>query len=200
MAFLLGVAVFGVYKAAALAKENNGLKIELVKANVSAEAFRGRMRTAECKNEIFLDDLAVLKKKLESKEAEVQSQLKHIALLTQKFQETAVAYANLAKDTQKRSDDYMALAFENADLKAKLSEVKGIRRQIRKIQRRGNKAVVQSRKMAAPALQKNVGPTCLADAISLAVSAGNEGYIVKEGEPTYPKQVEITVEPGAQVQ
>lgn len=192
---LLGIAVFGVYKSVKLSKENNGLRFELVQANSYAAESRRRMHTAEEKNEILLDDLADLKKKLELKEAEAREQLKNIALLTQKFQETAVAYAHLAKDAQKRSDDYIVLAFENADLKAKLAEVKGLKRQIRKIEHRNKKTLSSSRKMAAPAPQRNTAPSCLAEAIGLAIGAGNEGYIVKEGEPTYSKKIEITVDP-----
>lgn len=202
------MAVFGIYKSLDLARDNNelqlsldGFKIELAKTSVLARKSRERIQTVESRNEILLDSIAVLERKLEAKESEVQEQLKNIALLTQKFQETAAAYTDLAKDTQKRSDDYMALAFENANLKAKLASAKGGKRRLPqrlRAQRENNKVTAQSQKMAAPVLQKNAAPTCLAEAISLAAGEGNEGYIVKEGECTYTKQVEISVEPDVQ--
>lgn len=202
--FLLGVAVFGVFKSLDLAKKNSSLEasvdslnLDLAKASSKINESKERMNTAECRNEILLEDIAALEKRLAAREKEVREQLRNIAFLTKKYQETAIAYADLALDAKKRSDEYMALAFENTQLKAQMESLAGLKRQVRKNRRKGKGRNVSahSQKISVPLEQPTNGVGSLAEAISLAFGGGNEGFIMKEGESTYAKQVEITVQP-----
>lgn len=203
--FLLGVAVFGVFKSLDLARKNSdlevsvdGFSLELARARDVIKESKKRVNTVECRNEILSEDITALEKKLAVREQEIQEQLKNIAFLTKKFQETENLYTDLVQDAKKRSDEYMALAFENAELKAKMKSLAGLKRQVREKKGKGKSSVVapaRSQKISPSIKQPNTGVGSLAEAISLAIGGGNEGFVMKEGESTYARQVEITVQP-----
>lgn len=207
--FFLGTAVFGILKSLELAKKNKELvtsaqesRIKLAKLEIAFNESQLRVNSVNSRNEMLLDDLAALKKALAAKEEQIESQTKNIVLLSQKFQETATAYAALVQENLKHAEDVVALAFENNGLKKKASPAKKLKRGKNRIDSKKKNGQKEKLQKAAPSpvpMQNSMGPSCLAEAISRAVG-GNEGFVVKDGETTYDRRVEITVEPQAPTQ
>lgn len=204
--FFLGTAVFGIFKSLELAKKNKALetsvqesRIQLAKLDIAFKESQLRVNSVNGRNEMLLDDLAALKKTLAVKEEQIESQTKNIILLSQKFQETATAYAALVQENLKHAEDVMALAFKNNGLKKEISPAQKLKRGKNKVNPKKKNGKKESFSKATPppvSMQGSVGPSSLAEAISMAVG-GNEGFVVKDGETTYDRQVEITVEPQA---
>lgn len=204
--FFLGTAVFGIFKSLELAKKNKGLeisvqesKIRLAKLEIAFQESQLRVNSLNSRNEMLLDDLAALKKTLAAKEEQIESQTKNIVLLSQKFQETATAYAALVQENLKHAEDVMALAFKNNGLKKKALPARKLKRGKNRVNPKKKSGKKENLPKATPLpvlMQNSMGPFCLAEAISMAVG-GNEGFVVKNGETTYDRQVEITVEPQA---
>ena len=207
-AFLFGVSCFGIYQCVVLLKEKNSLQksfneledkytvtvATLQQTRQELEQSYGRIAELEGQAVSLKTQLAVSRK-----EAAVYRQ--RSAFLSEKVNQAMRLNDELAQESQQGIQQILRLSFENEEMKKKLSSLDGLKKAIRdlKKQMRQRKQVGKKppQKRAAPLAEPArrillKPPEIPQDKLT---TAGNEGFVIRDGKSTLENLVNIEVVP-----
>ncbi len=217
IAFLLGIALFGIFKSITLLKHNMELNQAVGRLTLDLETTQSTLKEtkqalsdAYLKNSELEGGLKDSQAKLEQKEEELKNSIAHIAQLTEKLKEVVGINEDLSRVNADIQDRTLRTELENSEMKKKLSSVdemkkaiKELRIKIREEKRKKRVKVVPQKKQKEekpvpvqppkPLLQQS--EPLHAAKISLDNTLGNKGFFIKDGKSTFEDLVDIRVVP-----
>ena len=206
IAFLFGIAGFGLFESIKLIKQNGELKeesdqltLELVTTKNTLDQTRQSLAESKAWNSELTSEMTVLKAKLAKREEENQEIVARLTALSKEIKEVGDANASLAIDQDQLKSEYLRLEFENSEMKQKLSSLQGLKQAIKELKLKAKKGPIHKKQPQAVVVKKPLAVTGIQRARDLQPSeqplGGNKGYLIKDGRPTFEGIVDIRVVP-----
>jgi chromosome segregation ATPase len=203
-AFLLGIALFGIFKALVLLKDNidlnravGRLTLDLQSSETNLKQTRAALSDTYMKIASLDVDLGDAKSKLGIKEKELKGLFGYNKQLTQQLKKISAAYENVSEANKDMQDRALRTELENSEMRKKLSSVDELKKAIRDLKAKMRQE--RKKKSAAPPVkgklkekEKLVAPPLVSHPL---ISEGNMGYFVKDGKSTFEGTVAIKVVP-----
>jgi len=198
VALLLGMSLFGFYKAwelqnknTILSKEVSGLKIDLI-------ATHKDLKQTKIKNEGLEENLNVLGTKFARAKQEIEKNKKSIVFLSEGLKDAKEINDFLAMQSHGIAEQAVRLKFENDEMKKTLSSVSELKKAIAKLRNKPKAKNERINRRPAPKKQKagkkNVKLPVAPKPSDVALE-GNQGFVVKDGKTTLIENVAIKVVP-----
>lgn len=197
LGILLGVAIFGFVKSVELWKKNldlsrtaEVLNVKLAATQISLRETQKNLGERNAQKERLTEDVMVLESRLAKKIQEAEEYLKNNAKLSAKLAEAGKANSSLVQENKIMGEHLIRMAFENNEMKQKLSSIQKLKQAIKELKLRRRKKAGQARpavvkKESAPQPQEGPG--------AVAESRGNKGFLIRDGKSTFLEFVDIRV-------
>ncbi len=199
IAFLLGIAIFGIYKSLELVTENAALghsfsaaNDELASTRSALNASRSALGEAYLKNAKLEDRAGLMEEKLTKQEDDIKTYGQKLESMSKRLRETASENATLFAKNKQINDQLFRTKLEVEELRGRLSSVAELKIALKeaKIKQRQQKRT----KRAVPVLAK-------VDRVEVVESDnevdhgpdGNAGFLTKNGKSTFQDLVDIQV-------
>lgn len=207
IAILLGVSLFGIYKSIELVAKNfalsnalSSLNSELDAAKASLAGTRQSLGDAYLRNAELEGQLAVMDKRLNRQEEDIKGYLDKISSVSEKLKEVARANAALYAENRSMAGQALRSKLETQEMRKKLSSISELKKAIKELKVRISS---EKKSKAASAHGKNktehkkkVSGGFVRREIAEQFVAGNGGFLIKDGRPTFVRRtVDIRVIP-----
>ncbi len=208
-AFLLGIALFGIFKSLTLFSDNQGLTrkvglltMDLDVAQTSLDKTKTALSDSYMKSAELEGSLKAVETKLSKKEQEAEELLDTIDKLSQDLKAVSDLNEGLSEANKELSDRALRIELESSELKKRFSSIQELKLAIKELkikmrqerQRKPKQPVLRGKKISKPALSAEhialpVQP------LGKGIAEGNMGFFIKDGRSTFEGLVDIEVVP-----
>lgn len=202
IAALTGAALFGIFKSLEFFKENARLSHSV--AFLTSELEGARTEFNEAKSQLtesrmviaqLEDDAQALKNKLVKSSSRIAQFEAYTDLLRKKYAASLEIAHRLDENNRQLNDRLLRVNLENQEYRMKLSSEKGLREALRELKKPPVKTVKTKRgKVQKKGYLTLPSGTTSANRSEALPSAGNQGFLLKDGRSTIEKLVDIRVE------
>jgi len=181
IAFLAGITIFSVYKYTMAIKEKNALLAQLNQANQQVTILQKQkqnlVQTLEKEKEVSLQ----LKQNLRAGVRKINKANMALSEIKSELQQVNSEIVALKAQNKALEDAKENIEKEKDALQARLSSAIELKKAINELKKQAYKVGVQVIEKTQE--RKNVE------------GMGNQGFVIKDGKPTYPSEVKIEVSP-----
>jgi septal ring factor EnvC (AmiA/AmiB activator) len=209
IAFLLGIALFGIFKSLALFKRNLDfthkvglLTMDLDTAQTSLKNTRAALSDSYMKSAELEGNIKDLETKFSKKEKEAKGLIDTINRLSQELKEASDSNENLSGANKELRDRSLRIELENSELKMKFSSIHELKLAIKELKIRMRMEKQHKPKQPATRVKNLFKPAQPAEHVVLKAplsdnkeTEGNMGFFIKDGKSTFDGIVNIEVMP-----